>query len=189
MGKMKQVSLPFFIEKEIDTGKIIGKEHVTILPEWNAGNLHDCLMELGAKLTLKSIHALYEGNVEAHEQPQASSFLKPAPKLFKEDCKINWDESALSIHNKVRGLSPYPAAWTQVHFPNGENKNIKIFQTEITSLICSEEVGTIRVEKYTCLIATKDYWIQVEELQLEGKKRMAIKDFLLGTSLEGSFFV
>ncbi|MCL4165604.1 UNVERIFIED_CONTAM: hypothetical protein GTU68_012384, partial [Idotea baltica] len=101
----------FFIEKEIDTGKIIFKEKIKILPEDTAGSLHDKLMALGGQLVLKTVQAIYSDNYPQEEQEEHEE-LKPAPKIFKEDCEIDWSKSTQEVYNFIRGLSPYPGAWS-----------------------------------------------------------------------------
>jgi methionyl-tRNA formyltransferase len=148
----------FFIQQEIDTGNIIFAEKLPILPEDNAGTIHDKLMELGASLVVKTVRA--------------------APKIFKETCQIDWSLSAEKIHNFVRGLSPYPAAWTLL---NG--KSCKIYQTEIGEITENDatEIGNFKTDGKTFLdYRTADKWLKIKELQLEGKKRMGIEEFLRG---------
>lgn len=167
----------FFIQHEIDTGNVIFAEKEPILPEDNAGTIHDKLMERGANLVVKTVRAIEAGNYQ--QIPQVMDVeLKAAPKIFKETCQIDWNQSAEKIYNFVRGLSPYPAAWTLLN-----DKSCKIYQTNIGSEIKDEtiEVGNFKTDGKTYLdFRCADKWLQIKELQLEGKKRMGIEEFLRG---------
>ncbi len=176
----------FFIEKEIDTGKIIFQEKVVIPETMNAGELHDILMEKGADLMVKTVAAIAKG-----EYPQVSQqkLIGPdetprqAPKIFRDDCRINWDRQATEIQNHIRGLSPYPAAWTHLHDENGNESEIKIFESVISNEKVPGKPGTIHTDNKNFLrIAAKDAWIDVRHLQLQGKKKLEIKEFLRGFS-------
>jgi methionyl-tRNA formyltransferase len=167
----------FFIQQEIDTGNIIFAEKLPILPEDNAGTIHDKLMELGASLVVKTVRAIEAGSYPQIPQDMSAE-LKAAPKIFKETCQIDWSLSAEKIHNFVRGLSPYPAAWTLL---NG--KSCKIYQTEIGEITENDatEIGNFKTDGKTFLdYRTADKWLKIKELQLEGKKRMGIEEFLRG---------
>lgn len=180
----------FFLSHEIDTGKIIFQEKTTIRDGENAGSLHDRLMVMGAQLVLKTVDALLEGDVESISQETLFSNvseLKEAPKIFKEDCQINWNKTSYEIHNLVRGLSPYPAAWTELLSSGDEEKpRFKIFACEPVDEPFSNRLpGTIRSDNKTFLeVATKDGFLRITELQLTGKKRMGILDFLNGYDFE-----
>jgi methionyl-tRNA formyltransferase len=169
----------FFIEKEIDTGKIIFQEKEPIHPSDNAGTLYDRLMNLGAKLVVKTAHAIQAGNYPQEEQSHSVT-LKAAPKIFRETCEIKWDMPAEHVHNFIRGLSPYPASWTTL---NG--LSCKIFSTTVLEAPEKHPAGTIQTDNKTYLrFMTADHWINVNSLQLQGKKRMPIGDFLRGTKIE-----
>lgn len=164
----------FFIEKEIDTGKIIFTEKTPILPKDNAGTVHDKLMEIGADLVLKTVRAIEAGDYPQVPQPQDIE-LKSAQKIFKETCEINWNQSAEQIHNFVRGLSPYPAAWTLL-----QGKVCKIYKTQIIdNQELSSEPFVTDGKKYL-MFKCANKMLAVEELQLEGKKKMGIEEFLRG---------
>lgn len=181
-GEVETGVTTFFIEKEIDTGKIIFKETTPISNEDTAGTVHDRLMEIGANLVLKTVRAIEANNYPQEPQPQDIK-LKSAPKLFKENCEIDWKQPAKTIFDFIRGLSPYPTAWTTF-----DGKILKIFQSEIidTPTIFTKEgfLGegiTYRTdEKKYWAICTADGWLSLKELQLEGKKRLFIEDFLRG---------
>ncbi len=165
----------FFLKHEIDTGSIIFQDREEIHEKDNVGSLYDRLMKKGAKLIVKTAHAIQEGNYPQTPQPDIQE-LKNAPKIFKDDCKINWDGSTQDTLNFIRGLSPYPAAWTLL-----DGKVLKIFQAEKSSQ--SVVAGTFNSDNKTyLLIGTPDGSLSIKELQLEGKKRLKIEDFLRGYS-------
>ena len=188
-GETKTGLTTFFLEHEIDTGNIIFQEEEPIAPNDNVGTLYERLMHKGAALVLKTVRA-----VEAGTYPQIPQAVvetpKLAPKIFKETCEINWNQPAEIIRNFVRGLSPYPAAWTTL---NG--KVLKIYEVKvlgIEDLINSpkDEIVTQRNEaviktdhKKYLHFQTADGWVAVEDLQIEGKKRLKIEDFLRGARL------
>lgn len=172
----------FFLEHEIDTGNIIFQEKETISADDTVGTLYERLMQKGADLVLKTVWA-----IEANDYPQIPQQQldtpKNAPKIFKETCEINWNQPTESITNFVRGLSPYPAAWTTL---NGKMckvyKSLPVPSGEGVSLPNSN--GHIRTDNKKYLhFKTSDGWVAIEELQLEGKKRMSIEEFLRGTKL------
>lgn len=177
----------FLIDEKIDTGNILLKQSVEILPEDNVGTLHDKLAEVGKKLIIETLNGLEKGDLEPHPQ-ENSADLKPAPKIFKEDCQLNWEDSLLNIHNKIRGLSPYPAAWT--YFQHGdEKKTVKIYKGYIEETTKNLQIGSIDFsENKIRIILTNGCYI-IEELQLEGKKRMNFKDFLNGLKDKTNWFV
>lgn len=169
----------FFIEKEIDTGKIIFKDTEAILPEDNAGSIHDKLMERGANLVLKTVRAIEQGNYPQEPQPMDVE-LKSAPKIFKETCEIDWSNTTEQIHNFVRGLSPYPAAWTRL-----DGKVCKIYKTNLSTLLPENmqfdaDKNWVSDGKKYLFFKTQNGVLSIEELQLEGKKRMGIEEFLRG---------
>jgi len=172
----------FFLEHQIDTGKIILQEKVEIKDNENARNLHDKLMEMGAKLVLKTVQVIEKGEYKLKDQQQIIQHeeLKIAPKIFKEDCKIDWKEDIDHIYNKIRGLSPYPAAWTEF---KSENKIIlcKIFACIKHFENHHLEFGSIISDTKAYLkIAVKGGFINITELQQSGKKRLKIVEFLRG---------
>ncbi len=171
----------FLIEKEIDTGKIIYQEREPVYPDDTAGDVYLRLMQKGAELVVRTVEAIASGNYPQMEQKAAGELL-PAPKLYREDGQIDWQRSTQSIHNLVRGLSSYPAAWTTV---NG--LNCKIYRTEITDFATGESFmpGHYTTDGKTYLLfRTGDGWLSIKELQLEGKRKMGIEEFLRGYKLE-----
>lgn len=168
----------FFIEKEIDTGKIIFTDTLAIGENDSAGDLHDKMMWLGADLVVKTVKAIETGDYPEHPQ-NFSDELKMAPKIFKETTEINWTRDAASLHNFVRGLSPYPAAWTTL-----KDKQLKIFEARV---VPSLPAGLEKVSeqlysdhKKTLVAATGHGFLDILSLQLEGKKRMTTEEFLRG---------
>lgn len=164
----------FFLKHEIDTGDIIFSEKVEIQPEDNAGSLHDKLMETGAQLIVKTVAAIQSGTVIT--TPQSGISEKTAPKIFKENCLINWNQSTEQIHNFIRGLSPYPGAYTMLR-----GKMLKIFESE--KIITQHHHATgefITDNKSSIQFTTSDGFINVLSLQAEGKKRMTAEEFLRG---------
>jgi methionyl-tRNA formyltransferase len=181
----------FFIEKEIDTGHIILSQKLAILPSDDAGSLHDRLMSAGGSLVLETLKLISTGVLKAQSQASLHAdftTLKPAPKIFKPDCKINWSSSCITIHNLVRGLSPFPGAFTHLVDENGNIKQVKIFKTSYCVSDAIELPGTIITDsKKSLSVTTCDGIIQIGELQLEGKKRLSTPEFLRGVAVTNHF--
>ncbi|TXI86136.1 MAG: methionyl-tRNA formyltransferase [Crocinitomicaceae bacterium] len=172
----------FFIEQEIDTGLIIERQAISILPNETAGELHDKLMLLGRELVVKSVDQIANGDVK--RIPQASliesSDLKIAPKIFKPMCEIHWSQSAQTVHNFCRGFSPYPTAWTMMHHSEkNETKSLKIFKTEVTTLETQQYSRPFQ-NKDGIFMPCSDFYVKVIELQIEGKRKMNYKEFTAG---------
>lgn len=169
----------FFLKHEIDTGEIIMQRKIEILPEDNVGDVHDKLMHLGAGMVVKTVNAILDGNLQTQPQPEGDFI--PAPKIFKEDCHIDWSRNAEIIHNHVRGLSPYPAAWTVIEEESGRELECKVYTTNLTDKPCTEcPSGTLKKEDDRMYVATADRWIEITSLQPAGKKRMDTGAFLRG---------
>lgn len=182
-GEKKTGVTTFFIEKEIDTGLVLRKKEIEITPDMTAGELHDALLEIGKVLVVESVDAIANNDFTAIPQSEmTTSPLLPAPKIFKQDCQIQWMNSAQSVHDFVRGLSPYPTAWTFFHFDTDrKDMSVKIFQTRISDQVLNGVTpGTVLIRKNELLIATSDYYLEILELQPEGKRRMLSKDFIQG---------
>lgn len=190
-GETKTGVTTFLLDHEIDTGKVIFKRETPIGENETVGDVHDRLMETGAKLVLETVDAIAEGNI----QPVAQTVLineitiKHAPKIFKEDCKIDWKKDLESIRNLIRGLSPYPAAWTNlVNKKTGTEILTKLFFAQKAE---SEKVagsGTIDTDGKTFLnVACKNGWLQITDLQIAGKKRMKTDEFLRGFQQIGDY--
>ncbi len=168
----------FFLKQEIDTGDVIFADTVTISDSETAGDLHDKLMIVGAKLLVKTVKAIAADDYSEVPQLQSED-LKSAPKIFKEFCKIDWNNTNQSVYNHIRGLSPYPTAFTILN-----DKTLKIFNAEPENIKPEIEAGTYLTDNKTYLkFATKDGYIKLTDLQLEGKKRMLIDEFLRGVRL------
>ncbi len=168
----------FYIDEQIDTGKIIMQERCAIEPDDNIGTLYDKLMFIGAEAVCKTVDIIASGNVNAIEQDSIrTEGLHPAPKITKEFCQINWNNKSIDIHNLIRGLSPYPAAWCYLK----DEITAKIFTSAYSVEKHNLEAGTFVSDNKSFLkIATQDGFVSILELQMQGKKRMAIKDFLNG---------
>ena len=191
----------FFLDHDIDTGQIILQKPFSIPDDADVEYVYDGLMNLGAEIAIETVDLVIENdgkiNTTSQEEilssSQCSMFnvqLNPAPKLFKETCRIDWNQSAKNIYNFVRGLSPIPTAWTTLvpYFsPDLLEKekttapiDLKIYKTQKTNRPCAASAGTLSVEKSQLFVATTDEWLEIIELQLAGKKRMSARDFLNG---------
>lgn len=177
-GETKSGVTTFFINEKIDEGNILLQAETEISPEDNAGTLHDRLMEIGAKLVVETLDGLAEGKLTEIPQNQKEN-PKTAYKIFKEDTKIDWEKEVEVIHNFIRGMSPYPAAFTVLEV-GGEQKILKIFKGKFQKIEHFKENGEIEISKNEFKIHAKNGVYFPEELQLEGKKRMNLKDFLNG---------
>jgi methionyl-tRNA formyltransferase len=168
----------FFLQHEIDTGKIIFQEKEMILDDDNAGSLYERLMRKGAELVVRTVKAVESGNYPAIDQP-ATGELKAAPKIFKETCAINWHHSSEQIRNFVRGLSPYPAAWTRIH-----ERLYKIYQVEILPPNTGDRQHAWETDNKTYLrFRTGDGWVAITDFQQEGRRRMTTTDFFKGNKI------
>ncbi len=176
----------FFLKHEIDTGDIIGQEKISVGPDEDAGSVYDRLMEIGAELTCRTVSQIAEGGVEAVPQLKMSD-IEPtlAPKIFKEDCHINWNSSAARIHNHVRGLAPHPGAWTELHYPDGNILTVKILKTRLsdscTQTLSPGELAIIGRDVF-CGCADGGA-VVLETVQPAGKKAMPAPDFARGLRL------
>ena len=181
-GEKRTGVTTFLLNHEIDKGAIIKQESIDILPDDNIGSLYDKLMNIGSALVTRTVDKIAEGNYTTVEQMHIDeSTLKPAPKIFKEDCRIDWSKGAESIHNLVRGLSPYPAAWSPLFIDGQECGSMKIFTTHTEQASIGVAPGTVRTDgKSYVAVAAADGWVYIDEVQMAGKRRMAIKELLLG---------
>lgn len=176
----------FFLDHDIDTGRIIMQEPFEIKDEYNVEDVYNGLMRLGASIALKTIDKIIEGDGHVDSLPQEDMIpvgqeLHNAPKIFKETCLIDWNATAKRVHDFVRGLSPYPGAWTNMTGQDGKTTVLKVFKTTLTSIPCNgRDAGTIMVFNGKLLVATANCWLQLDEIQLSGKKRMDAKAFLNG---------
>ncbi|HQV77369.1 MAG TPA: methionyl-tRNA formyltransferase [Chitinophagales bacterium] len=187
-GEIESGVTTFFLQHEIDTGNILFQEKVTIDKNDNAGNLHDKLMHIGANLVLKTVQNIETNNIQSIPQENVNiehATLHHAPKIFKETCLIDWNKNADAIQNLIRGLAPYPAAFTYL-----DGKVVKIFNTKITAHFSNPSSNTrnsevsninyITDQKSYLAYQCADSYLEILELQLEGKKRMTIQEFLRG---------
>ena len=173
----------FFLKHEIDTGDIIQQERIAIAETDNVGVVHDKLMILGAGMVQETVDAIIAGTVKPIPQEQLLNQDEeptPAPKIFKETCKIDFTRSVREVYNHIRGLSPYPAAWTEITDSTGTVHSVKIYETELPSEKIVGEPGAMVTTKDTLTFACADGSIEVKSLQLAGKKRMTTAEFLRG---------
>lgn len=180
-GEKESGVTTFFLKHEIDTGDILFTEKVTLTGRETAGDLHDRLMAKGAGLLVKTVKAVESGRYTENPQEQLTEGmeLKHAPKIFKEDCNINWNQPAEKIYNLIRGLSPYPTAFTTLN-----DKILKVFGAEYELANINEKSGEFFSDNRTFLkVSAKDGFVRLTDVQLEGKKRMGIKEFLRGVRL------
>lgn len=181
-GEEKTGVSTFFIDEKIDTGEMILQEEINIVPTENAGSLHDKLMHLGSNLVIKTAKLIATGNVKTTPQPE-DAISKTAYKLNKNNCKIDWEAPIDTIYNKIRGLSPYPAAWCQLY--NNENTlDIKIYTAEKEIIEHNYEIGKIVSTKKELKVCVKEGYINVIEIKLPGKRTMEIKSLLNGYSFK-----
>jgi len=172
----------FFISHDIDTGNIIFQEKIAIGENDNAGTVHDKLMIVGSDLVCKTLHAIGSGSCPNISQDKFSAAdLKPAPKIFKEDCRINWKQDTKIIHNFIRGLSPYPAAWSELTDGSGGRHIVKIYEALPANSDKPSSPGTVSTDgKKEILVSTNNGNLKIFSLQLEGKKRLSAEEFLRG---------
>ena len=174
----------FFLDHDIDTGRIIQKKPFAIPDDADVEYVYDGLMALGARLCLETLETIIAADGHPASTAQADvadgAPIHSAPKIFKETCEISWQQPAKKIYDFVRGLSPVPGAWTTLLSPDGKETVLKIYQSAKTGRPSDQPAGTIRVDGKSLLVAASDEWLQLVEVQLSGKKRMAARDFLNG---------
>ena len=174
----------FFLDHEIDTGRIILQKPLPIPDEADVEYVYDALMNLGAEICLETVEQILstDGQTESipQEQIPQPATLHAAPKIFKETCEINWEQSAKQVYDFIRGLSPYPGAWTTLVTEDGKRTVLKVFKTAKTSLTTNLETGRLMVENKHLYVAVQGQLLELLELQLTGKKRMTARDFLNG---------
>lgn len=178
-GETKTGVTTFFIDDKIDTGEIILQEEINILETETVGSLHDKLMFLGAKLVAKTVDLISEGNIKTIKQPELEE--KSAPKLNSENTRINWSDSLNNIYNKIRGLNPFPTAWTVIKNGN-EEVSAKIYEVEKISEVHQFDSGSIITTKKEIKIAVNKGFIIIKEIKLAGKKKMDSRSLLNGFS-------
>ncbi|MBQ9229805.1 MAG: methionyl-tRNA formyltransferase [Prevotella sp.] len=172
----------FFLDHDIDTGRIIMQQPFDIPDDADVEYVYDGLMHLGADICLKTLEAIIAADGHPASMAQedvADSPLRSAPKIFKETCEVDWSKTAKQVYDFIRGLSPYPGAWTTLAAPDGKETVLKIYKTRKTGHAASMQ-GQLRVEQKSLWVAAHDEWLEIVELQLAGKKRMSARDFLNG---------
>ncbi len=184
-GETKTGVSTFFIDEKIDTGDMILQEEIHIEPDENVGNLHDKLMDIGSQLVIKTVKSIESGIVSSTPQQNASADIKTAYKLNKDNCKIDWKTSINGIYNKIRGLSPYPAAWCTL-INGDEMLDIKIYKAEKEIISHNDDIGTIVVNKTFLKVAVTNGYINIMEIKLPGKRTMDIKSLLNGYNFEAN---
>ena len=173
----------FFIEKEIDTGNIIDHIKVPITENETAGTLHDKLMSVGSELVVKTVRSIERNQIAPIKQQQLlTGEEKDAPKLFKENTKVNWELSVQQVVDHIRGLSPFPCAWSTIVLPSGDEKQLKLFLASSSNRKAGDPKAILEEGKQL-FFPCNDGYIEVHELQLEGKRKMTTKEFLAGNSL------
>lgn len=173
----------FFLKHEIDTGDIISREEIEIGPDDDAGTIHDRLMELGARLTVDTVNAIAAGELTTTPQDALLNGEEPtpAPKIFKDTCHIDWTQPAERVRNLIRGLAPYPAAWTAMTADGAEAGTMKIFTTRLTDIAASEPGKvTIAADRKSMAVDCGDRRLEIISLQPQGKRRMATDEYLRG---------
>lgn len=171
----------FFLKHEIDTGDIIGSKSIPVGENDNVGIIYDKLMNIGADMVIDTVDRIIDGTLTTSPQPEGE--FTPAPKIFKEDCRILWNRSARNIHNHIRGLSPYPTAFSTLTEANGKSMDVKIFESALNNDFKFPEdarPGTVAVSGKSLYVKTGDDAIEIKSLQPSGKKRMETSAFLLG---------
>ena len=191
-GEKETGATTFFLTHEIDTGKIIFQQKLPIGSDDNAGKIHDELMQMGAQLVKQTVDMIIADKIDAVDQSQFvtdETELRTAPKIFKDTCHIDWDKSSECIHNFIRGLSPYPAAWTELHTEGKQAQMVKIYATKVVNENTEKQAGSIITDNKTHLhIACKDGAIAINEMQFAGKKAMKIDEILRGYKFEESSY-
>ena len=175
-GEKKTGVTTFFIEKEIDTGAIIEQRSIEIDENEALGSVYDRLMHLGAETTLSTVHSIKKNEIAPIKQNEFQIEKNmPAPKIFKEDCFINFKKSGLDTHNLIRGLDPFPSAWCKLHHVNKTEVTFKLFNSELTDI--PSPTNEILVEKKAILFPCSDYYIRINKIQPQGKRKMNVNEF------------
>ncbi|MFN5930039.1 MAG: methionyl-tRNA formyltransferase [Sphingobacteriales bacterium] len=177
-GELESGVTTFKLQHEIDTGNILLQKKLAISKDESAGELHDRMMVIGAQLIVETVRQLANGSLQEKPQQQFTGETKHAPKIFTDTCKINWSEHAHDIHNQIRGLSPYPAAFTHIH-----NKLFKIYASSYEIKKHHDQAGSFSLKDGRLAFACTDGYIYPKIVQLEGKKKMPVEDFLRGNKI------
>jgi len=177
-GETKTGVTTFFIDEKIDTGAMILQEEIAIEDDETVGMLHDKLMTIGSKLVTDTLNGIEEDSITTTIQPK-TAIEKKAPKLNKDNCKIDWNDSLKNIYNKVRGLNPYPGAWTTL-YNNGDEVTMKVYGCSYTLKKHKAEIGSIYVSNKELNVMAPNGYITINEIQLPGKRKMDVKSLLNG---------
>jgi len=192
-GEEKTGLTTFLIDAEIDTGKILLKKEIEIKKTDSAGDLHDRMMLAGAKLVQDTIEIIANGDLNPITQNsliQLIKEIKPAPKIFKNDCRIHWGNEGEKIYNFIRGLSPFPGAWTTLVYPEtGKTLNLKVFESDWIKQDHQNNPGVLQADKSKLLVAVKDGYISLKVIQLEGKKKLNVDEFLRGYKIDNQIIM
>lgn len=186
-GKSMTGLTTFFIDKEIDTGRILKQTKVPIAPAETAGELHDRMMAIGARLTLETVRELLEGTIKPVSQEDLiadDEAIETAPKIYKEDCRIDWNLDIDQVHDLIRGLSPLPGAFTMLALSDGTTKTLKVYGSKKIPGAITTSPGSFRIDKNSFAVACKNGYIELTEIQLEGKRKMQVFEFLRGFNTE-----
>ena len=190
-GEKQSGLTTFFLNERIDTGDIIYQEKVNIGDNTSLAEFHDMMKEAGALLVLKTVEGIEYGNIDSRNQAFSEvspKDLKPAPKIFRDDCEINWNNKGENIRNLIRGLNPVPGAFTQLVSPQGASLQLKVYNSAFKQDENITKIGLVETDGSSYLnISASDGWVSLFELQLAGKKRMQIRDFLRGFDLSKSW--
>lgn len=187
-GEQKTGVTSFFINEEIDSGSLISNIEVDIADEDNAGTLHDKLMHSASRLVLETLDLISQGNANETKQILDGEE-KAAPKIYKEDCLIDWNKPGAEIHNFIRGLSPYPVAWSKLRTESKELGQLRIYKAQFLSDVKDVEFGKVQITKSSMFIGLKDGTLELQEIQWPGKRKMDVKSFLNGFKFEGNLSV
>lgn len=192
-GETESGVTTFMLDEHIDTGKILYQDKVKITEEMTGGELHDALMEIGARLVIKTIASIENGNYSAVDQSIASkdiAIIRKAPKLNKENCQINWHDGVEKINNLVRGLYPYPGAFTVIQSPANQRYYIKVLTTSYEQCEAAPQIGIVETDGISYLrIGALDGYVYFRRVQLEGKRIMNIDELLRGFKMNGAWYV
>ncbi|MFG6686025.1 methionyl-tRNA formyltransferase [Mariniflexile sp. HNIBRBA6329] len=183
-GETKTGVSTFFIDEKIDTGDMILQETIDILPEENAGSLHDKLMDIGSQLVLKTVELIKEGAVKTIPQKESDD-VKTAYKLDRDNCKIDWNDSLKNIYNLIRGLSPYPAAWCTL-INGADSLDVKIYEAETATEAHNQSIGSIISTKKELKVAVSNGYIIIKEIKFPGKRSMDVRSLLNGYAFEAN---
>lgn len=186
-GDRKTGVTTFFLEEKIDTGEIIDQREISVDENASVGEIHDELMIVGAELVVDTLRKIENGTCETKPQDLINTHRK-APKIFKKDCKVDWSKPVQEIHNLIRGLSPYPAAFTNMEMADGKSKKVKLFGSRVERETKEGGIGSLKANGDKIEVACTDGTLSVSEIQVEGKQKTAVADYLRGNSIEGCTF-